>query len=103
MPSTLGTQSQVPSIRPFQMDPGGLGSIADAVNLFRGEITLPLTLVSLTGRGGLNANATLVYNSNVARQVDLWNLDSPTGPLGLGWSFAFEFIAFDDRSSPGQP
>ena len=42
--NTLPAQSQNPSVRTFQIDPGGLGGIAESVNLFRGDVTVPLTL-----------------------------------------------------------
>ncbi|MGB7922609.1 MAG: RHS repeat-associated core domain-containing protein [Pyrinomonadaceae bacterium] len=95
----LGTDAAIPAIRTFQLDPNGLGAIAESVNLFRGDVTLPLTLISLTGRSGLEAGATLVYKSNVQQEVDTWNMDAPTGPLGLGWSMGYEMIARDNRAT----
>ena len=97
--SSLGAQSQIPAIRPFQMDPGGLGAIADAVNLFRGEMNLPLSLVTLPGRGGLQAEARILCSSNVGKQVETWNLVAPTGPLGLGWTLGYDFIALESKTT----
>ena len=51
--SSLPASSQTPSVRTFQIDPGGIGGIAQSVNLFRGDVSLPLTLASISGRGGL--------------------------------------------------
>ncbi|WP_322014699.1 RHS repeat-associated core domain-containing protein [Paraburkholderia sp. J12] len=91
----LGAQAQIPAERAFQIDPGGLGGLAQSVNLFRGDVNVPITVVSLTTRGGIDAGLALVYNSNVGEQVDTWNLAAPTGPVGLGWSLGYEFIARD--------
>ena len=58
-------------------------------------MNVPITVVSLTSRGGIDASLTLVYNSNVVAGIDKWNLDAPTGPVGLGWSLGYDFIARD--------
>ena len=97
--NTLGTQAETPAIRTFQIDPSGLGGIAESVNLFRGDISVPIELVTVTSRSGLEAGLRLVYNSNIKNGTDTWNLDAPTGPLGLGWTLGYEFIALDNRST----
>ncbi|MFD8624586.1 RHS repeat-associated core domain-containing protein [Streptomyces hygroscopicus] len=96
---TLARQSEVPSARTFQVDPAGLGGIAESVNLFRGDVTLPLRLVSVTSRSGLEAWATLLYQGPSADEVDRWNLDTPTGLCGVGWKTGFDFIALDDKAT----
>jgi RHS repeat-associated protein len=98
MAETLSQQSAVPATRAFQIDPGGLGGISESVNLFRGDVTLPLSLVSVTSRSGLEASASLLYVGPGPDDVDTWNLDAPTGPCGLGWRMGFDFIALDDRA-----
>lgn len=97
--SSLSNAAAAPSIRTFQLDPSGLGGIAESLNLFRGDINLPLTLLTVSSRSGLEASATILYHSNVWQQVDTWNLAAPTGPLGLGWSLGFDFIARDNQRS----
>jgi RHS repeat-associated protein len=97
--SNLGTASETPSIRTFQIDPSGLGGISESLNLFRGDINLPLDLISISSRSGLEASASILYNSSVWKQVDIWNKEAPTGPLGLGWSLGFDFIALDNQDS----
>ncbi len=97
--SDLGTASETPSIRTFQIDPSGLGGISESLNLFRGDINLPLNLISISSRSGLEASASILYNSSVWKQVDIWNKEAPTGPLGLGWSLGFDFIALDNQDS----
>lgn len=97
--SSLGGQSQIPTIRPFQLDPQGFGALMNGVNLFRGEVSLPISLASLPGRGGLKAEATILCSTNVGKQTETWNLTAPTGPVGLGWSLGYEFIALDSKTT----
>ncbi|MBC6476970.1 MAG: hypothetical protein GDA56_03400 [Hormoscilla sp. GM7CHS1pb] len=95
-PSTL---SKIPSIRTFQMDGGGIGNIANAVNLFRGDVNLPLELISLPSRGDLDVKVAIMYQSNIQNLVDTWNLEAPTGILGLGWNMPYEMIAIDNKNT----
>ncbi|NEO83330.1 MAG: hypothetical protein F6J87_03565 [Spirulina sp. SIO3F2] len=95
-PSTL---SQIPAIRTFQMDGGGIGNIPDSVNLFRGDVNLPLELISLPGRGDLDVKVAIMYQSNIQNLVDIWNLEAPTGILGLGWNMPYEMIAIDNKNT----
>ena len=95
----LDTASSGPSIRGFQIDPSGLGSIAESVNLFRGDVNLPINLLTISSKGGIEVTATILYNSNVWKDADAWNMESPTGPLGLGWTMGFDFIALDNKNS----
>ncbi|MDJ0600302.1 MAG: hypothetical protein QNJ37_15855 [Crocosphaera sp.] len=93
------TASQLPAIRTFQMDGGGIGSIPNAVNLFRGDVNLPLELISLPGRGDLDVKVAIMYQSNIQTLVDTWNLEAPTGLLGLGWNMPYEMIAIDNKNT----
>ena len=97
--STLDNLSNTPTIRTFQMDSGGVGNITDSVNLFRGDVNLPINIVSLPGRGGLEAKVTLMYQSNIQNNVDTWNLDAPTGLVGFGWSMPYDMIAIDNKGN----
>ena len=97
--STLDNLSSIPTIKTFQIDSGGIGNITDSVNLFRGDINLPINLVSLPGRGGLEANVTLMYQSNIQNNVDTWNLESPTGLVGFGWSMPYDMIAINNKGN----
>ncbi|QSE99203.1 choice-of-anchor D domain-containing protein [Fulvivirga lutea] len=79
--------SVAPEIDPFNLTSNQLATIQNNVNLFNGSVNLPLNLVNIPSVGGLSINVSLRYNSsNYAYQVPLWNLDAPTGILGLGWS-----------------
>src|SRR5437879_4076247 len=73
-------------ISSFNLSPDNIGSVKNSVNLFTGDLNLPINLVSIAGKEGLSVNVGIIYNSNVQNQVDTWNLDSPAGILGLGWS-----------------
>ncbi|MCP4625763.1 MAG: hypothetical protein GY850_19935, partial [bacterium] len=56
----------------------------------RGDVNLPLHLVSLAGPHGLNVSLSAYYGSNLGRQVSTWNREAPTGIMGLGWSLPFD-------------
>lgn len=66
---------------------------ADAVvNLFTGAASLELPLVSRQGRNGLDLALTLLYSGQVRESASTWNLDAPTGVVGLGWTLPLEAI-----------
>ncbi len=98
-PTTSAQTATVPGIRLLQMDPAGIGRIAGSVNLFRGDVLLPLELLSLTSRGGLEAKVAASYQSNVFHDVNTWNVEAPTGILGLGWSMSYDAIIADHGDS----
>jgi hypothetical protein len=92
--------SVAPKINPFSLNPDNLGSLSNSVNLFTGDLNLPLNLVSIPGDRGLGIDVTISYNStNIENIVDTWNLDSPTGILGLGWSMALPMIMVDNKQT----
>ncbi len=88
------SQSGPPVVRGFQLDASAIGDATKSVNLFRGDVNFPLKLVSLSGPNGLDLNLSALYAGSNRQQVDTWNLDAPTGVLGLGWSMPFDFIEF---------
>ena len=88
-----------PSIRGFQLDGSAIGDAAKSVNLYRGDVNLPLQLVSLAGPHGLNVSLSAYYGSNVGQQVTTCNRDAPTSILGLGWSLPFDHIAFEGNGT----
>jgi len=84
----------------FSVDSDDLGSVANSVNLFTGEVALPMTLISLPGRGGLNAGVSISYSSaGVRQQATTWNLEAPTGPVGMGWSLDYPKIMVDHKET----
>lgn len=82
----------LPRLRTLQLGSGENGDATETVNLFRGEVSFPLELVSLVSRGGLSARIVATYQSDVLEAVDTWNLESPTGILGVGWDLNFQKI-----------
>ncbi len=88
-------QDNSPAIRGFQLDSNAIGDAQKSVNLFRGDVNLPLKLVSLPGTNGLDLNLSAFYSGAIGQQPDTWNLSSPTGILGLGWSLGFDYIEFN--------
>ncbi|MCG8307525.1 MAG: hypothetical protein MI975_09050 [Cytophagales bacterium] len=84
-------------VKTFFMDSDELGQVENSVNLFNGEINLPIGLINIPGRGGLNTGVTLIYNSNIEEIVNTWNLELPTGILGLGWSIEVPKIVVDNK------
>src|SRR2546426_166894 len=90
-----GAQS-APIIDPFSISQDNLGAISNSVNLFTGDISMPLSLVSIPGRDGIGINVSAFYSSsNIENLVGMWNLDAPTGILGLGWSLPGSQIIVD--------
>jgi large repetitive protein len=96
-PTTISERTSVPSLSLLQVDAATLGNLTDSVNLFRGAVVLPIELVRMEARGGLEVRIALTYDSNVRDQVDTWNLEAPTGVAGVGWSLPFELIMRDDQ------
>lgn len=88
-----------PQIKTFANSPDLLGTLSNSVNLFSGQVNLPLNLVSLPGRNGLDVNVSIFYNSNVDKVVSTWNLEAPTGVLGLGWALNIPQIIADNKQT----
>ncbi|GKV81044.1 hypothetical protein PEC106664_18180 [Pectobacterium carotovorum subsp. carotovorum] len=93
------TNSQTPKIRPSQFEKNINNIFKDSVNLFRGDINLPLELVSLQGRNKLDVKVTASYGSNVKNEIHQSNASAPTSILGLGWKLPFERIEVETRGS----
>lgn len=84
-----------PPIRAAQINAGQPGDVDNSVNMYRGEVNLPLNLISLPGRNGLDVDVSAFYSSNVHEQVSNWNMDAPTGLLGVGWQLQASKIVMD--------
>jgi len=90
-----------PSVMSAQFGSAGPSAAESAVNLFRGDVNLTQTLLDLPGPSDqLPLSLAIQYQSNVALNAATWNLDAPTGILGLGWSFPLTYIARADVASP---
>lgn len=80
----------------------GGGGMADAstVNLASGDVSFPVTLASLPGRNGLDYTLTANYSTTgIDKMVDRWNLEAPTGVMGLGWSLPQNKIVRDTKGT----
>ena len=88
-----------PEIRGFNLSPDNVGAIANTVNLYTGDLALPLSLISIPGRNGLDVGVSIMYNSGVQNQVDTWNLEAPAGILGLGWNMDIPKIIADTKQT----
>ncbi|RYC41718.1 hypothetical protein CTN06_08940 [Pectobacterium zantedeschiae] len=93
------TNSQTPQIRPDQFYKNINNIFKDSVNLFRGDINLPLELVSLKGRNKLDVKVTASYGSNIKNEIHQSNVSAPTSILGLGWKLPFERIEVEIRGN----
>jgi hypothetical protein len=91
--------SAAPDATAFSTSPDKLGAVASSVNLFSGDLTLPMNLVSLPSKEGLGINVSIAYSSNIQNTVDTWNLEAPTGILGLGWSMDIPKIIADTKQT----
>lgn len=92
--------TQAPAQDLFSLDRDQVGMFQNSVNLFTGEVAFSLPLVSLPGRGSLNAGLALSYNSaGVRQQAKTWNLTAPTGVAGLGWQLNIPHIVVDNKQT----
>lgn len=82
----------VPTTPTVSNRPGALDS--GNVNLASGDLLLTIPLLSLPGYGGTGVNVGIRYSSAV-RSVAIWNLEAPTGPLGLGWNLPGDRVVRD--------
>ena len=88
----MSALDDAPTIRPFQFDGDTSGMLRKSVNLYRGQVTIPLPLVTVSGRNGLSVALTALYQGVTAAEATTWNMTSPTGVLGLGWTLPLEQI-----------
>ena len=98
-----GGSQNAPAVSVFQFDDSGIGDLPSAVNLFRGDVNLARTLVSLPGRNDdspLSVDVTINYGSNVTEAARHWNRTHPTGVLGLGWDLPLTYITASDTGLP---
>ncbi|WP_421876541.1 RHS repeat domain-containing protein [Marinoscillum sp.] len=83
-------------------DNGGsdpIGSVQDYVNLYTGDLNMPLNVLTLNTEIGLPISVSFTYNSNVDLSVLKWNKEQDDGVLGHAWSFDYPKITVDDRST----
>ncbi|MEO0332035.1 MAG: hypothetical protein AAF223_10165, partial [Bacteroidota bacterium] len=101
---SLFAQEEGPTATPatdaFSAGADQVGLLQNSVNLFSGEVAFSLPLVTLPGRGGLDAGIALTYQSaGVRQQATTWNLDAPTSVVGLGWQLNLPRIIVDHKQT----
>lgn len=93
-------QNSATVIDPFSLSADKTGTLSNSVNLFTGDVALPLSLVSFPGRDGIGINVSFSYSSaNIETTASLWNLDAPTSVVGLGWSMPQSKIIVDNNQT----
>jgi hypothetical protein len=92
--SESDVSSVSPAIRTFALNYDNIGAIDNSVNLFTGDVNLPINLISLA-----DVNVSITYSSNIQNIVDRWCFDAPTGILGLGWSMDYDKIIVDHKGT----
>lgn len=91
--------SEVPALRSFEFDKTAIGNIKSSVNKFRGSVSLPLDFLTIPGLEGLDVKLSALYSSSIKNTLNTWNIDSPTGILGMGWQMPIEMIVVDKAGS----
>ncbi|MCD4818136.1 MAG: RHS repeat-associated core domain-containing protein [Candidatus Cloacimonetes bacterium] len=73
---------------------------SSSIDLMTGDVKLPINLIDLGGRNGLDISINAIYDSNIQNEVNTWNQDAPTDILGLGWSIdCIEQILVNNKNS----
>lgn len=76
--------------------------LLNAVDTLTGHVSFSIPLVELPGRNGLDLKIAATYSGSVWKSASTWNLDAPTGVLGLGWNLALPrvFAVFGQSAAP---
>ena len=99
-PTSVDDPSVAPNGSIFSAGSSLTGALANSVNIFTSEVNLPLPLVSLPGINGMGASVSILYSSaGVPDMATTWNVEAPTGILGLGWSMAVPKIIVDHKNT----
>lgn len=98
---SLTQQSNSPGINYGQLDAQNISDGA-AINLFQGNLSMPVEVISLPGLNSLNCDINIIYQSQVTEKVDQWNLECSPSPIGLGWDLSLPRIVKNEKlnSSP---
>lgn len=97
------SSQSAPTKRRGQSDDVQKGALASSVNLFKGDVDLNHQLVNLKGRaqnGSDTLKMSIQYGSNVRHDALTWNVEAPTGILGLGWGLPLSLITLDGDGGP---
>nr|YP_009130509.1 hypothetical protein [Bryopsis plumosa]CEO91039.1 hypothetical protein [Bryopsis plumosa] len=94
--ASLTQQSNSPGINYGQLDAQNI-SDGTAINLFQGNLSMPVEIISLPGLNSLNCDINIIYQSQVTEKVDLWNLGNTSNLIGLGWDLSLPRIVKDEK------
>lgn len=83
--------SEIPKLQFFQFESAG------NINLFRGNLSFPLNIVSLPSLNNLDLSINLLYQCESYNSVDKWNLENQTDIVGFGWSLPYSKIIIDPK------
>ncbi len=83
----------------FSIGSNDLRALQNSVNMLTGSVAFPMGLMDVGLVGGMSFPIAINYSSEVTRQVETWNKESPTGMLGLGWNFSTPRIIVDNKST----
>jgi hypothetical protein len=94
--SAQDKSTTAPAAKTFALEPDKAGAAVSSVNLYTGDVALPLSLISLPGHNGLDVNVSINYSSaNLQSMAGTWNQESPTDVLGLGWNMDMPRVVAD--------
>nr|AYC64514.1 hypothetical protein [Pseudoderbesia arbuscula] len=96
--SALTQQSNSPGINFGQLDEQNVTD-GTSVNLFQGNLSMPLEVISLPGLNDLNCDINLIYQSQVTEIVDRWNLEDLSSYIGIGWDLSIPRIVKEEKSN----
>lgn len=95
-----GDASSALSFNTFSAGRNEVGIMQNSVNLFTGEVDLPVSIASLPSVRGLTAGVAASYSSaNSSYLRETWNLEAPTGMLGMGWNMDFPKVVVDNKQT----
>ncbi len=75
------------------------GQYDDKVDIYNGQVSFPVVIAERKGRNDLELSLQINYNSELCYNVTTWNLEAPTGSLGLGWNLLTDYIFVDLHGS----
>ncbi|MDR7666091.1 RHS repeat-associated core domain-containing protein [Methanosarcina sp. Z-7115] len=75
------------------------GQYDDKVDIYSGQVSFPVVIAERKGRNGLELSLQINYHSQACYNATTWNLETPTGSLGLGWNLLTDYIFVDLHGS----
>lgn len=73
------------------------------IDLYRGQVRCSIALADLAGPNGMELSVEATYSSDVLDVATHWNIERPTGVLGLGWRLPSDAIFTDYSKGVNDP